>query len=192
MHLVSHIFHPLATLLFAILLFILAAPATARWFGKPDQSPQQPAEQHIPNDYEKDHMLKHHNIQVFDEISFFKLHDLDHDNYLDESELRSLYGFERDVDPQASHIKAIIGRVLEDMDTDKDGRISMSEYIRKQLPELSSKEREQDDEWIKKSIVEGRVEREQQRREQQGQRQQAMMAEAASKKVEGVPNKYRV
>lgn len=137
-------------------------------------------------------MLKHHNIQAFDEISFFKMHDLNHDSYLDESELRSFYGFERDVDPQASHIKAIIGRVLEDMDMDKDGRISMSEYIRKQLPELTPKEQEQDDEWIRKSIVEGRVEREQQRREQPGQMQQTMMAEAASKRVEGVPHKYRV
>jgi hypothetical protein len=82
-------------------------------------------------------MQDDHHIEVTDEVTFFKLHDLDNDGFWSDKELQSLYGFERDIDPNESHIKTIIDRVYQDMDLNKDGFISLEEYITNQLPSLS-------------------------------------------------------
>jgi inorganic pyrophosphatase/exopolyphosphatase len=88
-----------------------------------------------------------HQIEVTDEVTFFKLHDLDGDGFWDEYELKSMYGLERDIDPNATHIKLIIDRVYKDMDMNKDRFISMDEYITSKLPSLSKKEEKQEEEW---------------------------------------------
>lgn len=91
-----------------------------------------------------------HQMEIMDEVTFFKLHDLDGDGFWDEKELQSMYGFERDVDPNANHIKLIIDGVYKDMDMNKDRFISQDEYINSKLPSLSKKEEQQEEEWKKK------------------------------------------
>lgn len=87
-----------------------------------------------------------HHIEVTDEVTFFKLHDLDNDGFWSDKELQSLYGFERDIDPNEQHIKTIINRVYQDMDFNKDGLISLEEYIASKLPSLTKREEKLEEE----------------------------------------------
>lgn len=93
-----------------------------------------------------------HHIEVTDEVTFFKLHDLDNDGFWDEKELKSMYGLERDVDPNASHINIIIDRIYKDMDMNKDRFISMDEYITSKLPILTQLDRETERRWKQEDI----------------------------------------
>lgn len=85
-------------------------------------------------------MKEAHQMEVADEIAFFKIHDLNKDGHWDESELLSMYGTERNVDPQAEHIQNIIKTIHNTMDLDKDGLISQDEYITNAaLPPITEK-----------------------------------------------------
>lgn len=78
-------------------------------------------------------MKEHHGIEINDEVTFFKLHDLDGDGYWDEGELKYMFGIESDVDPNSSHIQHIIARIYQEIDTNKDKFISLKEYVSKKL-----------------------------------------------------------
>ncbi|CAO3621263.1 unnamed protein product [Mucor hiemalis] len=67
-----------------------------------------------------------------------------------EFEKKDMYGFEGDSETQSDHARAIIKRVIESMDEDKDGRISVQEYIRHELPLLTKREDEAREEEKKK------------------------------------------
>ncbi|KAL7311398.1 hypothetical protein PS15m_009167 [Mucor circinelloides] len=96
------------------------------------------------------HMNEAHQIEVTDEVTFFKLHDIDGDGFWDEKELQSMYGLERDIDPNTSHIKLIIDRVYEEMDMNKDRFISLDEYITAKLPSITAREEKLEREYRKK------------------------------------------
>ncbi|RUS30640.1 hypothetical protein BC938DRAFT_479132 [Jimgerdemannia flammicorona] len=177
-----------------LLLLAIAGPTAARiWFGNnanDGQAKQQTFQNQEAKDasqFQKSHMLNHHNVEVSDEITFFKMHDLNQDGYLDESELRSLYGFERNVNPNAPHIRAIIGRALSDMDTDRDGRISLREYLNKQMPEMTAKEKVDDAEWIKNNPSHSTPVAHEQKKSETPK-----PATPGGGYTDGVPNKYRV
>ncbi|KAI9314572.1 DNA topoisomerase [Dichotomocladium elegans] len=93
------------------------------------------------------HMQETHQIHISDEVTFFKMHDRDGDGMWDEGDLRALYGFERDVDAGAKHIRLIIDRVFRDLDTDLDGFISLQEYMRSKLPDWTAEEINADRIW---------------------------------------------
>ncbi|KAG0178163.1 DNA topoisomerase 3-beta-1 [Apophysomyces sp. BC1021] len=93
------------------------------------------------------HMHDTHQIQVSDEVTFFKLHDLDGDGFWDDRELRAMYGLERDIDPNAVHVKTIINRAFEELDTGRDGLISLTEYMRSKLPNWTEEEKKAEKRW---------------------------------------------
>lgn len=85
-------------------------------------------------------MHEEHEIEITDEVTFFKLHDLEDDGYWDESDIRAMYGFEAATDSDSDQSKVIIKRVIKGMDTDQDGRVSLEEYIKHKLPVLTKRE----------------------------------------------------
>ncbi|KAG2209995.1 hypothetical protein INT47_003431 [Mucor saturninus] len=101
----------------------------------------------LQGEFELQHMHDDHHIEVTDEVTFFKIHDLDGDGFWDEQELKSMYGLERSIDPNAQHIKVIIDRVYKDMDMNKDRYISMDEYITSKLPILTQLDKEREHRW---------------------------------------------
>lgn len=126
-----------------------------------------------------------HSIQVSDEVAFFKIHDLDGDGFWDTHELQAMYGLERDIDPSASHIRAIINRAFQDLDADQDNRISLQEYMQSKLPNWTPEERRQEKQWQDRHPVQ----------EQQQQQEYHRTAEWVShheEESEGVPDKFRV
>lgn len=88
-----------------------------------------------------------HRIQISDEVAFFKIHDTNGDGFWDESELRAIYGFERDIDPSAKHVRTIVDRAFQDLDTNGDRLISLTEYMRSQLPDWTEEELREDKQW---------------------------------------------
>ncbi|KAI8047963.1 uncharacterized protein B0P05DRAFT_565071 [Gilbertella persicaria] len=103
-----------------------------------------------PGEFEQKHMSESHNIEIQDEVAFFKIHDLNQDGFWDEEELKSMYGLERDIDPNAQHIKLIIDRVFQDMDLNRDRLISLDEYINAKLPMITEKQQRVEEEEKKK------------------------------------------
>ncbi|KAL0074190.1 hypothetical protein J3Q64DRAFT_1778974 [Phycomyces blakesleeanus] len=97
--------------------------------------------------FEEEHLHDTHQIQSADEMSFFKIHDLNGDGFWDAHELRAMYGLERDIDPDAKHIRTIIDRVFEDLDKDLDGYVSMAEYMTTKLPNWTEEEKVADKMW---------------------------------------------
>lgn len=97
--------------------------------------------------YEEQHMTETHQIQISDEVTFFKLHDRNGDGQWDDNDLKALYGFERDVDASAKHIRTIIDRAFHDLDMDGDGLISLTEYMQSKLPTWTPEELQADKEW---------------------------------------------
>lgn len=93
-------------------------------------------------------MRDSHHIEVSDEVAFFKIHDTNGDGFWDEMELRSMYGLERDVDPEARHVGTIINRAFQDLDADADRLISLQEYMRSKLPDWTEQEKKQEQQWI--------------------------------------------
>lgn len=83
-------------------------------------------------------MKAHHGIEINDEVTFFKLHDLDGDGYWDEGELKYMFGVESDTDPNSSHIQHVIARIYQEIDTNNDRFISLKEYIAKKLAAVAS------------------------------------------------------
>ncbi|KAI9278242.1 hypothetical protein BDA99DRAFT_491550 [Phascolomyces articulosus] len=102
---------------------------------------------HFAN-FEDKHMQDTHGIQVNDEVAFFKIHDDNGDGFWDESDLRAMYGLERDIDPNAHHVRTIVDRALQDLDKDKDGKISLEEYMKSQLPDWTPEEIQEEKEWM--------------------------------------------
>nr|KIR83969.1 hypothetical protein I308_05725 [Cryptococcus tetragattii IND107] len=87
--------------------------------------------------YAERHMHTEHHIDSFDLESFFKLHDLDMNGYWDELEIQAVYGLHHhsvkdkmgkggQVDGRA---KNIVSKVLEALDKNQDGRISLEEFL---------------------------------------------------------------
>lgn len=85
--------------------------------------------------YAQRHMSSEHHIDSFDIRSFFQLHDLNRDSFLDKEEIEALYGVHHvysqkkskdDIEHQkkADHIVAAVLRVV---DTNKDGKVSAEE-----------------------------------------------------------------
>lgn len=93
------------------------------------------------------HMTETHQIQISDEVTFFKLHDRNGDGQWDDNDLKALYGFERDVDASAKHIRTIIDRAFHDLDMDGDGLISLTEYMQSKLPSWTPEEIQADKQW---------------------------------------------
>lgn len=93
-------------------------------------------------------MADSHHIEVSDEVAFFKIHDTNGDGFWDENELRSMYGIERDIDPEARHVGAIINRAFQDLDANGDRLISLEEYMRSKLPNWTEQEKKEEKQWI--------------------------------------------
>ncbi|KAI7848722.1 hypothetical protein BDC45DRAFT_522593 [Circinella umbellata] len=98
--------------------------------------------------FEDKHMQDTHGIQVSDEVAFFKIHDTNGDGFWDESDLRAMYGLERDIDPNAHHVRTIVDRALQDLDMDKDGLISLAEYMKSKLPDWTPEEVKEEKQWM--------------------------------------------
>ncbi|KAI9032879.1 hypothetical protein CLU79DRAFT_728471 [Phycomyces nitens] len=97
--------------------------------------------------FEEEHLHDTHQIQSADEMSFFKIHDLNGDGFWDAHELRAMYGLERDIDPDAKHVRTIIDRVFADLDKDLDGYVSMAEYMTTKLPNWTEEEKVAEKMW---------------------------------------------
>jgi hypothetical protein len=133
-------------------------------------------------------MTEAHQIEVKDEVTFFKLHDLDNDGFWDEKELQSMYGLERDIDPNANHIKRIIDSVYQEMDLNRDRFISMDEYMNARLPSVSKEE----EEMIQKRKT-GEPKKNKQKNQKKAKKADTVPENNKKKteKYEGVPNKFR-
>ncbi|KAI8638974.1 hypothetical protein BD408DRAFT_422226 [Parasitella parasitica] len=143
----------------------------------------------VQGEFEQKHMNEAHQIEVTDEVTFFKLHDLDGDGFWDEKELQSMYGLERDIDPKTSHIKLIIDRVYKEMDMNKDRFISLDEYITAKLPSLSQRE-----ENLEKEIKKNAPPKKSKKKAQNNSKAEPIVnnKRSSSKNAEGaIPNKYR-
>lgn len=139
-------------------------------------------------------MNEAHQIEVTDEVTFFKLHDVDGDGFWDEKELQSMYGLERDIDPNTSHIKKIIDRVYEEMDMNKDRLISLDEYITAKLPSITAREEKLEEEYRKKAPPPPPPAKNSKRNSASGKKAEPAVKNkrSSSKNVEGViPSKFR-
>ncbi|SAM04744.1 hypothetical protein [Absidia glauca] len=87
-----------------------------------------------------------HHIEISDEVTFFKLHDLDRDGYWNDHEVQAIYGLERDI-PDAPHVTTIVRRAFEELDSNMDGLISMKEYMVKHLPNWTEEEIQAEKQW---------------------------------------------
>ncbi|OWZ74637.1 hypothetical protein C365_06975 [Cryptococcus neoformans Bt85] len=86
--------------------------------------------------YAERHMHTEHHIDSFDLESFFKLHDLDMNGYWDELEIQAVYGLHHHslkdklgrghADGRAQNI---VAQVLDALDKDRDGKISLDEFL---------------------------------------------------------------
>nr|XP_018264522.1 uncharacterized protein I303_02692 [Kwoniella dejecticola CBS 10117]OBR86680.1 hypothetical protein I303_02692 [Kwoniella dejecticola CBS 10117] len=87
--------------------------------------------------YAERHMHTEHHIDSFDLESFFKLHDLDMNGFWDQAEIQAVYGLHhhsvKDKIKQPELIDArtqvVVDKVLEKLDTNRDGKISLAEFI---------------------------------------------------------------
>ncbi|KAK4685661.1 nucleobindin, partial [Tremellales sp. Uapishka_1] len=87
--------------------------------------------------YAEKHMQSEHHIDSFDLESFFKLHDLNNDGIWDELEIQAVYGLHhhsvREKIPQPEihegRTRMIVDKVLQRLDTNKDGKINLAEFL---------------------------------------------------------------
>ncbi|KAJ3995484.1 precursor to secretory protein Ssp120 [Lentinula boryana] len=88
--------------------------------------------------YAKRHMSKEHHIDEFDLPSFHQLHDLNRDSVWDKEEIEAIYGVHHIYSQQKSkddvehQTKAdyISGEVLRLLDANKDGKVSVEEFMK--------------------------------------------------------------
>jgi len=115
-------------------LFCLGSVLTARGHGS--HGNDAPAEGETIQQYAQRHMSSEHHIDSFDLPSFFQLHDLDRDGYWGPDEIEAIYGVHHVYSQQKSkdeveHQKkaeTIVNTVLNLVDSNKDGRISLEEF----------------------------------------------------------------
>jgi len=94
--------------------------------------------------YAARHMATEHHIDTFDTASFFHLHDLNRDGFLDTEEIEAIYGVHhaysqkksKDEEEHAQKAQTIVTTVLAAMDTNKDGKISLDEFEKRGLDAL--------------------------------------------------------
>ncbi|KZT08596.1 uncharacterized protein LAESUDRAFT_748701 [Laetiporus sulphureus 93-53] len=87
--------------------------------------------------YAQKHMASEHHIDSFDTPSFFQLHDLNRDGVWDREEIEAIYGVhhvysqKKSKDEIQHQEKAdhIVNTVLAKLDKDKDGKITMEEFV---------------------------------------------------------------
>ncbi|EPT03458.1 hypothetical protein FOMPIDRAFT_1022421 [Fomitopsis schrenkii] len=96
-----------------------------------------PASGETIQQYAERHMAKEHHIDSFDPPSFFQLHDLNRDGIWDREEIEAIYGVHHAYSQKKSkdeieHQKKadnIVNTVLEKLDKNKDGKISLDEFL---------------------------------------------------------------
>ncbi|KAL5116487.1 hypothetical protein ACEQ8H_005608 [Pleosporales sp. CAS-2024a] len=118
----------LQTQLSALLLLSCAYKATAHGSGEHAQVVVAP-----DADWQTRHMAEEHNIAGFDAAGFFHLHDYDSTGVWTAADIKRTYGLE---DPSTSHVsqtkKDMVAQTVLDMfDINKDGEISLSEFVQK-------------------------------------------------------------
>ncbi|KDE03257.1 hypothetical protein MVLG_06251 [Microbotryum lychnidis-dioicae p1A1 Lamole] len=87
--------------------------------------------------YTELHMAQEHHMDSFDLQSFFHLHDLNLDGILDVNELESIYGVHHEkakkgsssIEVHTAKAKEIVQEVLNKLDTDGDGYLTMREFV---------------------------------------------------------------
>jgi len=102
-----------------------------------------------PVEYAQRHMAAEHHIDAFDLNSFFSLHDLDSNGFLDASEIEAIYGVHHtdsqkksaNEEAHAAKARIIVAEVLKRMDKNGDGILTMEEFSAagfSGLPDFSS------------------------------------------------------
>jgi len=94
-----------------------------------------PAEGETIQQYAQRHMASEHHIDSFDLPSFFQLHDLDRDGFWGPDEIEAIYGVHhvysqkksKDEIEHQKKAETIVNTVLNLVDKNKDGRISLEE-----------------------------------------------------------------
>lgn len=94
--------------------------------------------------YAARHMATEHHIDTFDTASFFKLHDLNRDGFLDTEEIEAIYGVHhaysqqksKDGEEHAQKAQTIVNAILSKMDSNKDGKVSLEEFEKQGLDAL--------------------------------------------------------
>ncbi|GAA5962411.1 hypothetical protein JCM3765_004285 [Sporobolomyces pararoseus] len=87
--------------------------------------------------YAELHMAQEHHMDSFDIQAFFHLHDLNRDGVLDRNELESVYGVHHEkrkkgaksLEVHTEQAKEIVSKVLEKLDENKDGVLTMREFV---------------------------------------------------------------
>ncbi|GAA5935887.1 nucleobindin SSP120 [Sporobolomyces koalae] len=87
--------------------------------------------------YAELHMAQEHHMDSFDIQAFFHLHDLNRDGVLDRNELESVYGVHHEkrkkgaksIEVHTEQAKEIVTAVLEKLDENKDGVLTMREFV---------------------------------------------------------------
>ncbi|KAF2829380.1 secretory pathway protein-like protein Ssp120 [Ophiobolus disseminans] len=84
-------------------------------------------------DWATRHMAEEHHISGFDATTFFNLHDYDSTGLWTSTDIQRTYGL---ADPSSSHISLtkkdmVVQTVLDMFDINKDGAVSLSEYLQK-------------------------------------------------------------
>lgn len=115
-------------------LFCLGCILTVRGHGS--HGHDAPVEGETIQQYAQRHMASEHHIDSFDLPSFFQLHDLDRDGYWGPDEIEAIYGVHhvysqkksKDEIEHQKKAETIVNTVLDLVDKDKDGRISLEEF----------------------------------------------------------------
>jgi len=103
--------------------------------GHGDHGHGSPADGETMQDYAKRHMASEHHIDTFDVRSFFKLHDLRGNGFLDKEDIEFMYGIRhvyaralsKDEEEQNRKGEIIAQEVLKIFDLNNDGKISPEE-----------------------------------------------------------------
>ncbi|KAH9837329.1 precursor to secretory protein Ssp120 [Rhodofomes roseus] len=120
-------------LLPSLAVFVFAHLAAAHG----DHGHDGPAAGETIQQYAERHMAREHHIDSFDPPAFFQLHDLNGDKIWDREEIEAIYGVhhvysQRKSKDDIEHQKKadlIVNTVLDKIDKDKDGKITLEEFL---------------------------------------------------------------